>query len=150
MNRFWWGPPFTSCGDSHQALTFSSPSRISCFRLFKKSELLVHTFDHSPPVFFGSPPESCSHSARASIGSAHALPIWRRSAEVGPERAQNQWKSDDSCFRCFRVFEVNVSVACAPMQIQVGENAPWARYGPDFVRGVAIKRKDASRVWFSH
>ena len=69
---------------------------------------------------------------------------------MGPERAQNQWKSDDLRFRWFRVSEVNVSGALGLLRIQLGENAPWARYGPDFVRGVDIKKKYASRVWFSH
>ena len=36
---------------------------------------------------------------------------------------------------------MNVSGALGLLRIQLGENAPLARYGPDFVRGVAIKKK---------
>ena len=35
---------------------------------------------------------------------------------------------------------MNVSGALGLLRFQLGENAPWARYGPDFVRGVAIKK----------
>ena len=74
----------------------------------------------------------------------------RLAAKVGPECVQNQWKSDDSRFRRFRASELNVSVSHAPVEIEVWQNAPAAPYGPDFVRGVAKKKKYASRTWFSH
>ena len=35
---------------------------------------------------------------------------------------------------------MNVSGALGLLRFQLGENAPWARYGADFVRGVAIKK----------
>ena len=60
---------------------------------------------------------------------------------MGPEGVQNQWKIDDSRFRRFGVSEVNVTGVHDRLQIQVGGNAPLALYGPDFVRGVAIKKR---------
>ena len=74
---------------------------------------------------------------RCAILSAPGLPIGRRAAKVGPECVQNQWKSDDSRFRRFRASEVNVSLLHAPVLFGVGRQAPWAPFGPDFVRGVA-------------
>ena len=74
---------------------------------------------------------------RCAIRSAPALPIGRRAAKVGPERVQNQWKSDDLRFRRFCASEVNVFLFHAPVLFGVGRRAPWASFGPDFVRGVA-------------
>ena len=63
--------------------------------------LLVHTFDHLPPLKGAKWSSRCSGRGRAAIRSTGALPNRPRRAKVGPEGAQNLV---NNAFRVFLVF----------------------------------------------